>query len=320
MEKLRTVEAAQDGLRSLAKSLTLALELEENLEAMLLLGELLAGGVPFALGDLTGGLRFVMGLLGLDEFQLRGVDRLAGRGKGRLGLGGAGRGRGDSEFRHGGLLAELENAGALGVAARAGGGKLTADIGEAVFQLMESAGESLGLLLGDNALALRLGDPYGGRGEGFLLGAQHLEQRVELGIGLLNLGLLLADAEVHGVDVGTGTIHHRAELARALGVGLNAVLAREDAVAKGLEVVAGTLRLGIEGGQLLAGTGDLDFLLLDLALVEGACVGALVDLLRHLGDGALEVEVGAVGEMRVENAQVLHEGLVAAGLAGLALE
>ena len=86
------------------------------------------------------------------------------------------------------------------------------------------------------------------------------------------------------------------------------------------KMVAGPLGLGIERGELLAGAGDLDLLLGDLAFVEGACVGALVDLGGHFGDGAVQVEVGAVGEVGVEDAEILHEGLVAAGLACLALE
>ena len=85
-------------------------------------------------------------------------------------------------------------------------------------------------------------------------------------------------------------------------------------------MVARALGLCVERGKLLARSGDLDFLIRDLVLVEGAGVGALVDLGRDLGDGAVEVEVGAVGEMRVEDAEILHEGLVAASLPGLTLE
>ena len=318
--ELGPVESAQDGLGSLAEPFSLALELEQDLKAVLALGELLHGRGPFGLRGLAGDLRLVVGLLRGDELLLGGIERgtCGGlRGRRLLGAGGCGR---DRQAGHGDLFLELEGAGALGVAACSGGGEFASDVGEAVLQFMQAAGQRLVRLLGGDALALRLGNARGGGCEGFLLGAEHLEKRGELGVRLLDLALLFADAEMGGVDVGARAEDHLAELPGSLGIGLDAVLAGEDAVAQGLQVVAGPLGLGVECGKLLAGAGDLDLLLGDLALVEGAGVGALVDLGGHLGDGAVQVEVGAVGEMGVEDAEILHEGLVAAGLACLSLE
>ena len=129
---------------------------------MFALGELLHGRVPLGLGALARGLRLVMALLGGEEFLLGGIERGARGGLGGGGLLGAGGGRGDGESRDGDLLLELEGAGTLGVAARAGGGELAADIGEAVLEIVEASGERLGLLLGGDALALGIGNASGG--------------------------------------------------------------------------------------------------------------------------------------------------------------
>ena len=160
--ELGAVEPAQDRLGSLAEALSLALQLEKNLQAVFALGELLHGRVPLGLGALARGLRLVMALLGGEEFLLGGIERGARGGLGGGGLLGAGGGRGDGESRDGDLLLELEGAGTLGVAARAGGGELAADIGEAVLEIVEASGERLGLLLGGDALALGIGNASGG--------------------------------------------------------------------------------------------------------------------------------------------------------------
>ena len=125
---------------------------------------------------------------------------------------------------------------------------------------------------------------------------------------------------MRGIDISTGADPHLAEFTAAFGIRLNAALAGENPVSQGLQAVASNSGLGIECGDLLAGPGNLELLLADLTLVEGAGIGALLDLLRNLGDRALEVEVGAVRKMGIENTQVLHEGLIAAGLPGLTLE
>ena len=85
-------------------------------------------------------------------------------------------------------------------------------------------------------------------------------------------------------------------------------------------MVPGRTGFGVQSRQLLAGAGNLGLLLGDFPFVECAGIGAPLDIPGDIGDGALQVKVGAVGEMRVEDAQVLHQRLVAACLSRLALE
>ena len=320
LEELRTVEATKDRLCALPQPLTLALQLQKNLETMFLLGKLLAGGIPLALGDLAYVLGRFLRLLGGHEFDLRGIEGAASRGQGGFGLCGAGGGRRDRQLRHGGLLAQLEFAGGLRVAARPRRGEFSPEVGQAAFDGVQTHGHLLGRLLGDDALPLGIGDPCRGGRKGLLLGAERLKQGKDLGVGLLDFALLLPDAEIHGCDVGTRSLHHVPELTAPLGIRGDAALAGENPVTEGLKAIPGRAGFGVQGRQLLAGSGNLGLLLGDFPLVEGARVGTALHIPGDIGDGALQVKVGAMGEMRVEDAQVLHEGLVAARLSRLALE
>ena len=130
---------------------------------MFAFGELLYRVVPFGLGNLARVLRLVMTLLGGEKLLLGGIQRST-----RGGLGSSRLVRARGSGRHGkagdgNLLLELEGAGPLRVAASAGGGELTPNIGETVFQSMKASAERLGGLLGGLTLLLRLLESGGAR-------------------------------------------------------------------------------------------------------------------------------------------------------------
>ena len=320
LEELRTVEPPQDRLRPLSQTLTLALQLEKDLQPMIPLGKLLARGIPFRLGKLACLLGGIVCLLGGDEFLLGGIQRLTRGGLGKSCLLGSRGGCRDCKACEGDLLLKLQGALTLGIPARAGSGELSPDIGETVFQLVESADQRVSRLFRGLALLLGLLKSCRSGLKRFLLGAQDIQQRGELCVGLLDFALLFADAQMRGIHVSLGADAHFSEFPTTLGVGLDAAFSGKDPVAQGLKLITGAGNLGVEGGDLFARTGDLALLLGDFPLVEGAGLGALLDLLRHLGDGAFQIKIGAVREMGVEHTEILHERLVTTGLTRLSLE
>ena len=218
------------------------------------------------------------------------------------------------------MLLELEGAGPLGIAAGAGSRELTSDIGESVFETMETTGQRLGGLLGRLALLLGLLETGSTSLEQFFLPTKHLEQGNKLGIRLFDLVFLLTNAEMRGVDISTGAEAHLPELSAAFSVRFDAALTGEDPVPQCLQAVTGPACLGIKRCDLLARSCDLQLLLPDLTLVKGAGISALFHLLGHLGNGTLEVDIGAVRKMRVEDTEVLHERLIATRLPCLTLQ
>ena len=130
---------------------------------MFAFGELLYRVVPFGLGNLACILRLVMPLLGGEKLLLRRVQGGSCGGLGSSRLVRARCGCRNGKAGDGNLLLELEGAGPLRVAASAGGGELTPNIGETVFQSMKASAERLGGLLGGLTLLLRLLESGGAR-------------------------------------------------------------------------------------------------------------------------------------------------------------
>ena len=150
--------------------------MEKNFKAVLAFRELLAGSIPLGFSDLAFLLGKIMGLLCGDELLFGGIQRLA---RGRLGgcrLLCAGGGGSNGKSGNGNLLLKLQGTGTFRIAAGAGRGEITADIGQTILELMKAVGQRLGLALRTLTLLPRLLKSGGTSLKRFLLGAQHIEQ------------------------------------------------------------------------------------------------------------------------------------------------
>ena len=136
------------------------------------------------------------------------------------------------------------------------------------------------------------------------------------------LELLLADAHflLRAGDFLPRLVAQRGEFLDAGAVGGGAQLGALDGVAHGGLLVADALDLGLGGVELLARGGDFLFLRGDAGVERFLLLARAVDFDLQRGDaGGVGVELVA-REFGLELGQLIERGLVAAGLAGLALE